>query len=515
MQKQLEAMELAMERIKVLYVDDEEGNLMAFRASFRRDFDIHVSVSAAEALEWLEKNTAHVVISDQRMPGMSGSEFLAVVKNRWPKAVRLLLTGFSDIQAVVDAINLGGIHAYITKPWDPTDLKLRIEQAHEVHVLRAQRDRLFERYRQVFDASGDPIVILDSKGRCVELNIAARALLRSELPIAQGSDLTQYVADMPSLLRRVRSQREGTTFRNVDVALQIPGGNTVDCLITATVVGKDAEGGNLYQAMIKDITDRKQQEQHLKKLNSDLDKRVAVRTKQLMEALDDLGAFSYSVAHDLRSPLKNIKVMSEHLSSLAATRANEEERDLSQRIHKGVSRLINLVDDLLRFARTDSKDAETRDTKVVDILEECIRELEPHPANVRFDLKVLEDAVVFADPTMVKVAMNNLIANAVKFSRNRSEAVIEIGAYREQEGDVLYVKDNGVGFDSQKKGQLFGVFKRLHPAAQFEGTGIGLALVDRIMKKHNGLCWAEGAPDEGATVHLRFPRSVQELRQAG
>ena len=115
-------------------------------------------------------------------------------------------------------------------------------------MLRAQRDRLFDRYRQVFDASGDPIVILDSQGRSVEMNAAARTLLRTEQPLAPGSDLVQYVEDMPSLIRRVRGQREGTTFRNVDVTLRIPGGSTVDCLITATQVGKDAEGRNLYQA---------------------------------------------------------------------------------------------------------------------------------------------------------------------------------------------------------------------------------------------------------------------------
>jgi len=510
----MKQMELAMERIKVLYVDDEEGNLMAFRASFRREFDVHVCLTAAEALEWLEQHTAHVVISDQRMPGMSGSEFLAIVRNRWPKAVRLLLTGFSDIQAVVEAINLGGIHAYITKPWDPTDLKLRIEQAHEVHVLRAQRDRLFERYRQVFDASGDPIVILDAKGRSVELNAAAKALLRTNVPIAAGTDLSRYVLDMPDLLRRVRSRRQGTTFHNVDVTLRIPGGITVDCLITATQVGKDAEGHSLYQAMIKDITDRKQQEQYLKKLNSDLDKRVAVRTKQLMEALDDLGAFSYSVAHDLRSPLKNIKVMSDHLASLAAMREDEEERDLSKRIHKGVSRLINLVDDLLRFARTDSKTVAFSECQLTALMEECVREAKPHPANIKFVFNLPEDAQVYADPSMVKVALNNLIANAIKFSRTRPQGVVELGMVREEEHDLLYVKDNGVGFDTEKKDQLFGVFKRLHPAAQFEGTGIGLALVDRIMKKHNGVCWAEGATDQGATVFLRFPRAARELLQA-
>ena len=275
----------------------------------------------------------------------------------------------------------------------------------------------------------------------------------------------------------------------------------------------------MYQAMIKDITDRKQQEAYLKKLNSDLDKRVAVRTKQLLEALDDLGAFSYSVAHDLRSPLKNIKVLSDHLSGLAAVRGDEEERDLSHRIHKGASRLINLVDDLLRFARTDSQKVECRDADVNEIMHECLSDLTLPQEHVEFVLPEPGTAIIHADPAMVKVALNNLLANAVKFTRNTAQARIEVGHSTKDGDDILWVKDNGVGFESQKKDQLFGVFKRLHTTAQFEGTGIGLALVDRIMKKHGGSCSAEGAPNEGATIFLRFPgqRQADEMqyRQAG
>lgn len=506
-------MTMDLDRIKVLYVDDEEGNLMAFRASFRRDFDIQVALSASEALAWLEQNTAHVVISDQRMPSMTGSEFLSIVKRRWPRSVRLLLTGFSDIQAVVEAINLGGIHAYITKPWDPTDLKLRIEQAYEVHALREERERLFDRYRQVFDASGDPIVIVDGTGRFREINAAAEQLMKLDRATMLRSGLGSFVTDLPEMIRRMRQNRQGRTYRNIEVTLQTPAGHTIDCLVTATHVGQAPEGGNLYQAMIKDITDRKQQEEQLKKLNSALDKRVAVRTKQLLEALDDLGAFSYSVAHDLRSPLKNIKVLSDHLNSMATVRGDDEERDLSSRIHKGASRLINLVDDLLRFARTDSQKVECRDTDVNEVIQECLGELAMPQEHVEFVLPEPGMATIHADPAMLKVALNNLLANAVKFTRKAEHARIELGHSRKGDEDIIWVKDNGVGFETQKKEQLFGVFKRLHTTAQFEGTGIGLALVERIMKKHGGSCWAEGAPNEGATIYLRFPRERQAEEQ--
>ncbi|MCC6839879.1 MAG: response regulator [Flavobacteriales bacterium] len=508
-------MDRPAEKINVLYVDDEEGNLLAFRASFRRDFDVHVCTSGADALAWLEQHTAHVVISDQRMPGMTGAEFLAAVRHRWPNSVRLLLTGYSDIKAVVEAINLGGIHAYITKPWDPTDLKLRIEQAYEVHFLRAQRDRLFERYRQVFDASGDPIAILDDKGVFRELNPAAEQLFQLEHVPSGSVPYSDFIVDLPAVLRRFLAKRQGTTFKNVDLTLAIPGGAMVDCLVTVSFIGRDNDGTRLYQAMIKDITDRKQEEDQLRRLNRDLDRRVAVRTKQLMEALDDLGAFSYSVAHDLRSPLKNIKVMSDHLGNLAGMRGDEEERDLSERIHKGAARLLNLVDDLLRFSRTDAKQAELAPLDAAELMQECIREICVPVDHVRFILPEHGMAMIHADRAMVKVALNNLLANAVKFTRMKAEAIIELGHAHGEDGDLLWVKDNGVGFDSQKKDQVFGVFKRLHSATQFEGTGIGLALVDRIMKKHQGSCWAEGAQDQGATIYLRFPAGGSAMRQAG
>ena len=510
------SMDRQLERIKVLYVDDEEGNLMAFRASFRRDFDVAVALNATEALAWLEHNSVHVVISDQRMPGMSGSDFLSIVRTRWPKAVRLLLTGFSDLQAVVDAINLGGIHAYITKPWDPTDLKLRIEQAHEIHVLREERERLFNQYRQVFDASGDPIIMVDGEGKIHEANAAALQLVKLDRAELLRTNFTKFVVDKDIIMRRLKASRQGGVFRNIDVTLRTPDGRTIDCLITATGVGKTPEGTRLYQAMIKDVTDRMQQQKYLQKLNSDLDKRVNVRTKQLMEALDDLGSFSYSVAHDLRSPLKNIKVLSDHLSSMASLRGDADEQDISRRIHKGASRLISLVDNLLRFARTDSRKVESLEIDVAGVAQECIQDLAGDNAHVEFILPEPGEALIQADPNMLRVVLDNLIGNAVKFTKEQARPRIELGHAHKDGADILWVQDNGVGFESDKNEQLFGVFKRLHSADRFEGTGIGLALVDRIMKKHGGWCWAEGAPDKGATIYIRFPAkgADQELRQA-
>jgi PAS domain S-box-containing protein len=498
------------ERIKVLYVDDEEGNLTAFRASFRREFDVHTETSGAAAIAFLEKNAVHVVISDQRMPGMTGSAFLAAVRERWPRTARLLLTGFSDIEAVIDAVNFGGIHAYITKPWDPTDLRLRIEQAYEVHSLREERERMQQRYRQVFEASGDPIALLDSSGNLRDVNRACEELLGKPRHVLLSGPVSECVHDLPATVKRMRQHRRGGTIANLDVELRDAQGRPIACLATLTLVGRTENGDGLFQAMVKDITVQKRAEMDLKRSNDELDRRVAQRTAQLQIALEDLGTFSYSVAHDLRSPLKNIKALSEHLVGMAAMRGDGEERDLSQRIHKGSTRLIALVDDLLRFARTDSQEVSRTVVDIGGIARTCIANTAMETGHVRFELPEPGQAWVNADGSMVQVVLTNLLANALKFTRLRNDAVIQVQVAIDGKDTVVLVKDNGVGFDNSKNEQLFGMFKRLHPTAQFEGTGIGLALVHRIMQKHGGSIRAEGVPGEGATFHLRFPGIVND-----
>ena len=510
-------MSMEPERIKVLYVDDEEGNLTAFRASFRRDFDIRVASSAKDALAMLEEAPAHVVISDQRMPVMTGAEFLAQVRERHPKAIRIMLTGFSDFEAVVDAVNKGGIHAYITKPWDPIDLKLRIEQAYEVHALRAERERLFQRYRQVFDSAGDPIIIVDEMGTLQDVNPAAEKLMglgRTEL---LTSGIHPYVPDPAILVEAMKGHREGRSFTNVDITLRTPQGAMLDCLMTATYQGRTSDGKALFQAIIKDITDRKQEEVRLKKLNHDLDRRVAARTQQLMEALDDLGAFSYSVAHDLRSPLKGMRSLTDHLIELAAIKSDAEIGDVSARIQKSTARLIALVDDLLRFARTDTQKVDRSNVDLREAVLECMVSLDVSDRRVQFTLPEAGLAIVPADKAMLHVVLNNVISNALKFTRNRDQARITV-SHSVLEGDhVVSISDNGIGFNAEKSEQLFGVFKRLHKSDEFEGTGIGLAIVQRIVQKHGGTCRAEGREGEGASVHLRFPdvAGTSSLRMVG
>lgn len=501
-------------KIRVLFVDDEENNLKAFRSTFRREMDVLLASSGEEALRILETEQVQVIISDQRMPNMTGSEFLALARERFPKPVRMLLTGFADLEAVIAAVNKGGIHAYSTKPWDLNDLTLKIKQAHELFTLREDKDKLLHQYRQIFQTSGDPIVIVNNTGAILQANSACGKLVGMAVEELLQQRFTDHLVNANDLMRSLRVRRSGQEFINVDITLRTSAGDLVDCLMTATYLGRSDGGLHAFQAVIKNITDRKQEELRIRKLNADLDKRVAARTGQLLEALEDLGSFTYTVAHDLRSPLKNIATMSDHLRSLVTGPATGEEiGELADRINKGTVRMLELLDDLLRFSQTNKRDMDRRSVGLRQLVLDSVEELVPASRLDQVTIDIGEGVEVLTDPPMLKVVLQNLLSNALKFSRTRECPAIAVRHRCEPGRNIITVQDNGVGFDAELAQQAFGIFKRLHKADQFEGSGIGLAIVQRIVNKHDGEVWAESAVGKGTSVHVALPTS-EGLREA-
>jgi signal transduction histidine kinase len=309
------------------------------------------------------------------------------------------------------------------------------------------------------------------------------------------------------LVKSLRARRSGNEFVNVDMTLNTPAGHVIDCLITATYLGRQELGRDVFQAIIKDVSDRKQEENRLRKLNTDLDRRVAVRTAQLLEALEDLGAFSYSVAHDLRSPLKNIVALSDHLHHHAQARQDDEAGAFTERIQKGAQRMIDLVDDMLRFSQTNTRELDRRAVDIHELVASVIDEQVPEDRRSQLVNALPKGATVLADAPMLKVILHNLLSNSLKFTRNQPSPSIRIALGEKEGHDILSVQDNGVGFDAQHKDQVFGVFKRMHKVEQFEGTGVGLAIVSRIVRKHGGEVWADSAIGAGTTIHIALPKA--------
>jgi signal transduction histidine kinase len=242
--------------------------------------------------------------------------------------------------------------------------------------------------------------------------------------------------------------------------------------------------------------------------NAMLEQRVRERTAELEAANDELEAFCSSAAHDLRTPLRAITGFTDVLLDERATQLSLEAKRYVGSIRAGSAQMSQLIEDLLSFSRVGRQDLARRPVNLELLCRNLVGELEPETRTraVEFEIASLPEA--FADPALLRVVFVNLLSNALKYSRGRSPAVIRVG--RDQDDDegrsVIFVRDNGVGFDMKDAGKLFGVFQRLHHAREFEGTGVGLATVRRIIERHGGRIWAEAAPDSGATFFFALPK---------
>jgi PAS domain S-box-containing protein len=382
-----------------------------------------------------------------------------------------------------------------------------IRDITEIKKAEEEIRKIGQHYQALIEKAPDGIALLDAEAKLKFISPSARNIygygVSEEVPINLSefthpddlkkvtSELTKLFEDpcyVPTLQYRFANKKGNwiwieSTFRNL----------LADPTVEAIVIN------------FRDISDRKQSEEELFKLNNELEERVIERTAQLEAANTELQAFAYSVSHDLRAPLRAIDGFSKFVLEDYGSTLDPEGKRLLGLIRSNSQKMDQLIVDILalsRVTRSEHKVSKVDMTKMaVSMFNESVSDEVKN--NIRFTVDSIPDAI--GDPTYLKLVWTNLISNAIKFSSKKSKPEIKVGGYTEKGFNIYYLKDNGVGFNPDYSHKLFGVFQRLHRADEFEGTGVGLAIVQRIILRHGGKVWAESKEGHGASFWFSLP----------
>lgn len=359
-----------------------------------------------------------------------------------------------------------------------------------------------ENYRLLFASNPQPMWVFDLETLAfLEVNAAAElhyGWSREEFLAMTIKDI-RPPEDVPQMLEVVA--RGGDGHNNAGVWRHLKKDGTIIFVEIATHALEFA-GRRARVVLSHDVTEKVRSREEILKLNAELEERVRQRTAELEAANSELEAFSYSVSHDLRTPLRHIEAYSSLLREEHAGQLDDAGRHCLDRMSSSVRKMDCLVNDMLQLARVSREGLAREVVDLSGVATEVLAELRQGQPRRLLSSRIAERVTASGDPHLLRIAMENLLGNAWKYTGKTAESVIEFGTIEQEGQPVYFVRDNGVGFDMAYAGRLFGPFQRLHPAEEFEGTGIGLATVQRIIHRHGGRVWAEGEEGRGAAFYF-------------
>jgi PAS domain S-box-containing protein len=479
-------------------------------------FSIKRVETESEFLRELKEFRPNVILSDHGLPAFDGFTALSIAQAKSPDVPFIFVTGSLGEEMAIKALKSGATDFVLKHHL--TTLPPALHRALRQAEFRVQRKRAEaelqlseERYRTLVEISPDALFV-ESDEKIVFINTAGARLLGADAPPALiGKSPVQFIHPdhrkrIQQRTRRLYEEHRPLSF--VEHKIVRLDGKVIHVEMAAAPL--TFEGRPAAQVILHDISERKQAEEEIRRLNSSLEQRVVERTAELEAANKELEAFSYSVSHDLRAPLRHIEGFVEILRTTKSPKLDEEARGFLRTIADSTKQMGQLIDDLLAFSRTARAEVHKTDISLNEIVQNVLREMKPDLEDRDIDWKIIDLPHVEGDPLLIHQVLFNLICNAVKYTRPRKPAAIEIKSTSTNSEIIVCIQDNGVGFDMRYAHKLFGVFQRLHRATEFEGTGVGLANVRRIIHRHGGRTWAEGEVDEGARFYFSLPKAKHE-----
>jgi PAS domain S-box-containing protein len=485
----------ANQKVNILLVDDRRENLVALEGILKDlNENLVKASSGVEALKYLLKNEVAAILLDVEMPDMDGFQTATLIREREKTShtpiIFLTAISKSDIH-VRQGYSLGGVD-YIFKPFAPDVLKSKVssfvqmykqhrEAQRQSELLKAERDFV----SAVLDTVAGFVIVLDPDRRIVRVNRSWEEMTGYSIDEVRGRYLWDYVEDpdrVSSLLER------GKPVVDHEGYWRTKGSKSRVVSWSCTALPVNASRPGHFVVTGRDIT-------------------------ELRQRTEELEGFTYSVSHDMRAPVRAIDGFTRILIEEYSARVDEEGRRLLQIVRANTEKMGQLIDGLLALSRLGREKVIFSEIDMGDLACTSFQEQKAVGAkerNIKF--KVAPLPVAHGDKRLITQVFQNLLSNAIKFTRNEKEPEIEVGHVPGPTEDVYFVRDNGVGFDMEHAHKLFGTFQRLHGADEFEGSGIGLATVRRIIDRHGGRVWAEAKPQRGATFYFSLPS--RERRRA-